>query len=97
MTLYPSTSHNSTFVASEIVLGPKLGEGKLSDVYEVESFQIHQNFAEVRGLGAEEIGQRIYMREHEKYRSTRNARYALKHIKEKYFLPHGREQIYGSK
>lgn len=72
----------------QIVLGPKLGEGEFSHVYEVESFQL---IKDVANLETEEADQRIHMSEHKNYRETRKARYALKHVKEDYFLHHGAE------
>lgn len=39
-------------------------------------------------MNEDELEQRTYMKEHEKYHETDNARYALKHIKEEYFKRH---------
>ena len=43
-------------------------------------------------MSEDEAEQRIYMTENEKYRNTANARFALKHIKEEYYLNHDSEE-----
>jgi hypothetical protein len=76
----------------QVVLGPKLGEGEYSSVYEVESFSLCR--PEDIAVGDEddasshpppsedEMGQRLQMKRMETYRTSGKARYALKHIKD---------------
>ena len=123
----------------KLILGPKLGEGEFSNVYEVTSFKLQlttmkhgldpdisitlddngENFIvdtttatndekktesfekdnntekevsnssnAIKDLSPEEYDKRHHMKEHELYRDTKNARYAIKHIKESYCKEH---------
>eukprot|EP00581_Thalassiosira_minuscula_P009912 CAMPEP_0183709326 /NCGR_PEP_ID=MMETSP0737-20130205/5388_1 /TAXON_ID=385413 /ORGANISM="Thalassiosira miniscula, Strain CCMP1093" /LENGTH=460 /DNA_ID=CAMNT_0025937399 /DNA_START=260 /DNA_END=1642 /DNA_ORIENTATION=+ len=85
-----SSEHDNVvakFEPGEIVLGPKLGQGEFSDVYEVESFTLRlSNDGE---LSEDESAKRSQMKKMEKYRMTNNARYALKHIKQNYLKVNG--------
>ncbi|KAL9185557.1 hypothetical protein ACHAXT_003334 [Thalassiosira profunda] len=77
------------FQPAEIVTGPKLGSGEFSDVYEVTSFSLREEFADFdHVLTDDEAKQRGYLKNREKYRETKKARYALKHLKEGYFGSH---------
>ena len=73
----------------QVVLGPKLGSGEFSNVYEVQKFQLHEDFAEAATVGLEELDRRTHMKKYEKYRETKNTRYAVKYIKDEYHLHHG--------
>ena len=75
----------------QIVFGPKLGSGEFSNVYEVQSFRLHKDFSDTQVVGEEELDKRRHLKKYEKYRETKNARYAVKHIKEVYHLHHGSE------
>lgn len=80
------------FKQEELVLGPKLGSGEFSHVYEVSSFSIlTNNIAQESSddLNKEEVEQRLHMKKIAKYRSTDKARYALKHIKHNYLHENG--------
>ena len=58
-------------------------------MYEVKSIQIDPNLAEVAvNMTSEESEQRLHMKQYQNYRETNKARYALKHIKEDYFINH---------
>lgn len=76
------------FRKDEIVFGPKLGSGEFSHVYEVNSFQFDPYHAQLSSFDADELNGRLSMKKYEKYRETKNARYAVKHIKEDYHYNH---------
>ncbi|KAL7540520.1 hypothetical protein ACHAXR_010185, partial [Thalassiosira sp. AJA248-18] len=67
-----------------IVFGPKLGAGATSNVYEVQSFKSQPHLTEDATLSAEELNQRLHMKNNVKYRESKMSRYALKHIKKEY-------------
>jgi hypothetical protein len=71
------------------LFGPKLGSGEFSNVYEVQSFHLQEDFSNTAVASEEELDKRRHMKKHQKYRETKNARYAVKHIKEVYHLHHG--------
>ena len=83
---------SATLPTTQVVLGPKLGEGEYSSVYEVESFSLLRPediavVGDVDGASShpprpsdDEMGQRLQMKRMETYRTTGKARYALKHI-----------------
>ena len=73
-------------------MGPKLGSGEYSNVFEVESFELNPHFAAAEPVELEEMEQRIHLRTHEKYRDTNKARYALKQIKDEYYENHDPEE-----
>ena len=77
----PRHSHQPQF-SMQIVLGPKLGEGEFSRVFEVKSFVPRPD--EDDAFNAEELHQRLRLKHQEKYRMTGQSRYALKHIKDNY-------------
>ncbi|KAL7530703.1 hypothetical protein ACHAWF_003481 [Thalassiosira exigua] len=80
------------FQPDEIILGPKLGTGEFSNVYEVESFLLRLDYAgNVVLQGKDEAKKRLRMKNDEKYRESENARYALKHIKENYLQKNGND------
>ena len=71
----------------EIKIGPKLGAGEFSNVYEIQSFNLFQDHAtDVKN--AEELEKRLFLKKHEKYRQTKKARYAVKRLKDDYFRDH---------
>lgn len=74
------------FTMDEVVLGPRLGSGEYSHVYEVASFALLRNDG---SRTAKEMETRLRMKNTEKYRQTNNARYALKHLKESYLKENG--------
>lgn len=78
------------FHREEILLGPLLGSGEYSDVYEVESFRIEVDSAEHSALSAREQMKRMRMKKDETYRhrQTKHSRYALKHLKGSYLEKH---------
>mmetsp|Transcript_19980 Transcript_19980/g.41852 ORF Transcript_19980/g.41852 Transcript_19980/m.41852 type:complete len:477 (-) Transcript_19980:46-1476(-) len=76
------------FKSEELVLGPKLGSGEFSHVYELDSFRLE---SDVGVVSHEESKKRINMKGIEKYRQTNKARYAVKHIKESYISDNGPE------
>lgn len=54
-------------------------------MYEVTSFQLDEvNFDEVT-MSPNQMNKRNHLKRYEKYRETKNSRYAVKHIKESYF------------
>ena len=77
------------FLLLQVVFGPKLGSGEFSHVYEVQSFHLQEDFSNTAVVSEEELGQRLHMKKHQMYRETKNARYAVKHIKDEYHLHHG--------
>jgi len=72
----------------EINFGPKLGAGEFSDVYEIDSFNLQSSDDVKDTKSAEELEKRLMLKQCEKYRQTRKARYALKHLKGEYFREH---------
>ena len=78
------------FKRNELILGPKLGEGEFSNVYEIKSFTFQTETAkDVLSLDKGQLESRLYMKQNKKYRQTSKARYAVKSIKEKYLVEHG--------
>lgn len=72
----------------EINFGLKLGSGEFSDVYEIESFNLqHSDYLEDT-KSVEELEKRRLLKQYEKYRETKKARYAVKHLKGEYFRTH---------
>ena len=69
----------ASFDSEEIQLGPLLGTGEFSNVYEVESF--HLKLSVPKRLSREESSMRWNMKRHEQHRNTGESRYALKHLK----------------
>lgn len=57
-------------------------------MYEVNSFQFDPYHAQLSSFDADELNGRLSMKKYEKYRETKNARYAVKHIKEDYHYNH---------
>jgi serine/threonine protein kinase len=81
------------FKRNELILGPKLGEGEFSNVYEIKSFTFQTETAQdVLSLGEGQLESRLYMKQNKKYRQTSKARYAVKSIKGKYLVEHGCEK-----
>jgi hypothetical protein len=92
--LYPSYhcphhSYHPEF-SMQIVLGPKLGGGEFSNVFEVKSFVLRPDKDDT--FNAEELQQRLRLKQQEKYHMTGKARYAMKHIKENYHREHDSEK-----
>ncbi len=79
-----------SFLIDEIELGPKLGSGEFSSVFEVRSFRLDAEFNE--GLGEEESQAREMMKRCEIFHNTGKARYALKHLKDEYFARHTQDE-----
>jgi len=77
------------FKSEELVLGPKLGSGEFSHVYELDSFRLELDDVAVVVMGQGESKKRINMKGNEKYRLTNKARYAVKYIKESYLPDNG--------
>jgi len=81
------------FKRNELILGPKLGEGEFSNVYEIKSFTFQTETAQdVLSLSEGQLESRLYMKQNKKYRQTSKARYAVKSIKGKYLVDHGCEK-----
>ena len=78
------------FKRKEVVLGPKLGTGEFSDVYEVQSFSMKKS--DDVELSTEQFESRMFMKENRKYRETSKARYAVKRIKQNYLQKNGSDQ-----
>jgi len=74
----------------QVVFGSKLGSGEFSHVYEVQSFQLSETALIASG---EELDRRLHLKKYEKYRETKNARYAVKHIKDDYHLRHSSDSF----
>lgn len=68
----------------EINFGPKLGAGEYANVFEIESFSL-QSVDGAQDKTVEELEKRRMLKQFEKYRETKKARYALKHLKGEYF------------
>ena len=79
------------FQQDEIILGPKLGSGEFSNVYEIKSFRLKDGNLE-REWTEEETQNRCKMKKIEKYHDTDQSRYALKHLKEEYLSERGAEE-----
>jgi hypothetical protein len=86
----PTPLYHSKWSAPQIVLGPKLGAGEFSNVFEVMSFVLHPDKDDT--FSAEELQQRLRLKQQEKYRMTEKGRYAMKHIKEYYHQENGSEK-----
>ena len=71
----------------EINFGPKLGSGEFSNVYEIESFNLKDDF-DGDTKTADELKKRFLLQRGDKYRQTSQCRYALKHLKREYFEEH---------
>ncbi|KAL3801279.1 hypothetical protein HJC23_012679 [Cyclotella cryptica] len=67
------------FKAKEIMLGRLLGSGEFSNVYEIKSFCPDKSVDKT--ASDREIETRQYMIGREKYRDTKKATYALKHLR----------------
>ena len=65
----------------EFDLGPLLGSGEFSDVYEIKTFCLENN--RYQDWNANEEAKRLGMQSCHTYKGTQTARYALKHIKPK--------------
>ena len=75
------------FRREEIIIGPLLGSGEFSNVYEIKSFRIKEKPGageETAALSTDEVQTRLSMKERQKYHQTCNARYALKRLKGEY-------------
>jgi hypothetical protein len=72
----------------EINFGPKLGAGEFSNVYEIESFNLQHSDYLDDTKSVQELEKRRLLKQYEKYRETKKARYALKHLKAEYFREH---------
>ena len=72
------------YLIVQIVLGPKLGTGEFSNVFEVSSLNYQQNLGTDHDLSLEELDKRLEMKRIERYRKRNKPRYALKHIKPEY-------------
>eukprot|EP00985_Skeletonema_marinoi_P018295 scaffold10203_cov154-Skeletonema_marinoi.AAC.3 len=72
----------------EISFGPKLGSGEYSNVFEIQSFNLQELDDTHETKTAEELEKRRLLKQCEKYRETKKARYAVKHLKGDYFRNH---------
>jgi len=79
-----------SFLLDEIELGPKLGSGEFSNVFEVRSFRLDAEFNE--GMLDETSQSREMMKRCEIFHNTGRARYALKHLKDEYFADHTQDE-----
>ena len=59
----------------------KIGSGKFSNVYPVQSFDLDLRLDRDASLSTKEAEKSLHMKSAEKYLDTEKARYALKHIK----------------
>lgn len=97
LSMPPSLGENhqnevAPFNRDEILLGPKLGEGEFSDVYEIQSFCLQQRDVSKDIIWTiEESEKRLHMKKMEKYRQSHKNRYALKRIKRDFLPANGRE------
>jgi hypothetical protein len=67
------------FRTDEIILGPLLGSGEFSHVYEVKAFRPKDTLEITMSKGEDET--RKNMKRREKYRDTKKSSYALKHLR----------------
>ena len=67
------------FSTTEIVLGPLLGSGEFSHVYEIKGFKPDQT--KEAALNESQIKKRLYMKNRERYHDTKKACYAVKHLR----------------
>ncbi|KAL7533608.1 hypothetical protein ACHAXR_009364, partial [Thalassiosira sp. AJA248-18] len=67
------------YKTGEIILGPLLGSGEFSHVYEIKAFR--PDTAVEATLTAEEIDTRRHMKQRERYHDTKRACYAVKHLR----------------
>lgn len=70
------------FRRDEIVLGPLLGSGEFSDVYEIKSFSLPED--NIQKMSVKGSTKRLHMKKRQKYHQTNKARYALKRMKVNY-------------
>jgi len=75
---YNSRDCIARFKTDEIMIGPKLGSGEFSHVFEIRSFE--KDEAIEPDLDEDQRETRDYMKKREKYRDTRKACYAVKHL-----------------
>ena len=69
------------FNTKEIVLGKKLGSGEFSHVYLINAFRLDNELLGDAVISEEDMETRNYMKGREKYRDTKKASYALKHLR----------------
>ena len=69
------------FSTSEIVLGPLLGSGEFSHVYEIKGFK--PSIEHETSLSPKEIETRKLMKRRERYHDTKKSCYAVKHLRPK--------------
>ncbi|KAL7539019.1 hypothetical protein ACHAXR_008973 [Thalassiosira sp. AJA248-18] len=102
----PSTLHDNCVSSSykdcvapyktnEIVLGPLLGSGEFSHVYEIKAFRPEASLLEEGGgstssLTQDEIDTRQYMKRRERYHDTKRACYAVKHLRPQLLEKYGK-------
>ena len=67
------------FSTSEIVLGPLLGSGEFSHVYEIKGFK--PSIEHETSLSTKEIETRKLMKRRERYHDTKKSCYAVKHLR----------------
>ena len=78
----------SPFKGEEVILGPLLGTGEFSNVYEIKSFRLQ---TDIQDMSIEQVESREYMKKSKKYHNTSRSRYAVKHLKQNYIKDHGNE------
>ncbi len=76
------------FSTNEIVLGPLLGSGEFSHVYEIKGFRPSSPLE--TKLTPEEIETRAHMKKRERYHDTKKACYAVKHLRPTLLDKYGR-------
>lgn len=79
LTDYANRDCIAPFTTKEIMLGRLLGSGEFSNVYEIKSFRPDVSLD--NSVSDKEIETRRYMIGREKYRDTKKATYALKHLR----------------
>jgi len=78
----------SPFNGEEVILGPLLGTGEFSNVYEIKSFRLQTG---IQDMSIEQVESREYMKKSKKYHTTSKSRYAVKHLKQNYMKDNGHE------
>ena len=78
----------SPFKGEEVILGPLLGTGEFSNVYEIKSFRLQTG---IQDMSIEQVESREYMKKSKKYHNTSRSRYAVKHLKQNYIKDNGNE------
>ena len=84
---YDSRDAMGLFSTNEIIIGPLLGSGEFSHVYEIKAFRpnikLEQNVSNsvIQQLSQQEIDTRKYMKSRERYHDSKKCTYAVKHLR----------------